>query len=99
MLGVKLFCLVQHYLTMLGSTVLIPFLIVPPMGGDIPFCSIADRMWSTAHQQNCQALMVKSTCLAHALSAQQKIQGRHLRPSQVVNLSDYLQARPRILPL
>ena len=23
----------QHYLTMLGSTVLIPFLIVPPMGG------------------------------------------------------------------
>ena len=26
-------CSVQHYLTMLGSTVLIPFLIVPPMGG------------------------------------------------------------------
>ena len=26
----------QHYLTMLGSTVLIPFLIVPPMGGTPP---------------------------------------------------------------
>jgi hypothetical protein len=25
--------LLQHYLTMLGSTVLIPFLVVPPMGG------------------------------------------------------------------
>ena len=31
---------VQHYLTMLGSTVLIPFLIVPPMGGDSPFAML-----------------------------------------------------------
>ena len=26
-------CVLQHYLTMLGSTVLIPFLLVKPMGG------------------------------------------------------------------
>lgn len=30
-------CDLQHYLTMLGSTVLIPFLVVPPMGGALPF--------------------------------------------------------------
>lgn len=29
----RCFCLAQHYLTMLGSTVLIPFLLVPAMGG------------------------------------------------------------------
>ena len=39
----------QHYLTMLGSTVLIPFLIVPPMGG-----ALLRPHRYTALKQECQ---------------------------------------------
>lgn len=74
----------QHYLTMLGSTVLIPFLIVPPMGGDISSRSVIDRTWSVKISKSMKNPMDDSNGLQRVFeyTAEKRWLATHAKPSE-----------------